>query len=408
MNVIGSTNSDKVYEAGLREQFAAITGRIAPKMVEAVIRELEEHFAAMPASKLLKCDKCQGWSSEDLDSCPYCGEGGVVTKDAPPPELDAAPAETEAAPEEPKTEIDATQIEAAAEVVEEKPQKLVKVDRKKNGKGKKKDEPTTDAPAIEVAPTTAFTEKDLDDAIARFQVAAERGADSMYEMGLELRKIRDELWQQRTAEDGKPKYKSFHQFVVEELKVSKDHAYRMVRVVECFSADQFRQYGAGVLKVLVAAPKEDHLRLLEQADKGATQKELAEEVAKVREEKGITTIETGTTKQRVAEGKPLPPTAAAAAAKRGTGAGTSRKPREAAAVTVGLKQEQYTIPLFARPAKPGDETGPARTLADQPWGKIEAMNGLSIFFAVKEKPTGELVAMVTVKKDEDEEKDAAE
>lgn len=407
MNVIGSTNSDKVYESKLRENFVSITGRIAPKLIEGVIRELEEHFAAMPASKLLQCDACQGWSSEDLDSCPYCGEGGVVTKDAPPPELDAAPAETEPAPEEPTTEIDATQIEAAVEVVEEKPQKLVKVERKKKeGKGKKKDAPETDAPAIEVAPLTKFTEKDLDDAIARFQVAAERGADSMYEMGLELRKIRDELWQQRTSEDGKPKYKSFHQFVTEELKVSKDHAYRMVRVVECFSSEQFRQYGAGVLKVLVAAPKEDHLRLLEQADKGATQKELAEEVQKVREEKGITTIETGTTKQRVAEGKPLPPTAAAAAAKKG--ASTPKKPREAAAVTVGLKQEQYTIPLFARPAKPGDETGPARSLADQPWGKIEAMNGLSIFFAVKEKPTGELVAMVTVKKDDEEEEKAAE
>jgi len=400
MNIIGATNQEKVDETKVRAAWFAIFQDFAPKKIEAIVDGLEAHFAKADPKKLLQCDQCRGWSSEDLDECPYCGEGGTVTKEAPPPELDAPePAaatvesgETHAEPDDTATAIDATKLaEAAAQPAPEAA--IVKVERKKKADKKPKDQPTTDAPALVVeAPATLATEKDLDESIARFRVAASNGADSMYAMGSELRRMRDELWQQRT-EEGKPKYKSFHQFVKDELGISKDVAYRMMRVVECFSAEQFRQYGAGVLKVLVAAPKEEHKALLEKVDAGATRTEIEKEVAKVREEKGVTVVETETSKKRETAGKPLPP----------ANAGASARKKEAAAITVGLKQESATIPLFARAAK-GEEARAARTLADQPWGKLEAMNGVAIYVAVKEKPNGELAVRITVKR-EDEEKD---
>lgn len=401
-SVIGACKLEKVWESRLRENYVSITGEVAPSDLPAVVKGLEVHFAKnTPADKLANCDVCNGWSDESLPSCPYCSDGG-----------DPAPKESGIVPAVEATEIDATAIEASG--VDLGPEKPGKRKKKSGGvlstadqkptevdaevpaetesaeKQAKKPKPTS-APSLVLAGGRVIaSERELDDEIAKFKAEIQSGSSAYYRAGIHLVKIRDRLWQQRTAE-GKPKYKSFEQFCREEFDISKTLAYRIMRVVESFSQEAFQQYGPRTLMILVSAPKEEHAALLARAESGATTRELEAEVKKIRNDKGITVLD-----PKAGSGKSSPTAKATAAAAE------SRKKKESAAITAGFKQEQGTIDLLAKPTKKGVDPVPAREIADLPYGTIECMNGVKIYLAVKQKPTGEMQIRYTVRRDDEE------
>lgn len=424
---VGATNISSVFEAKVRENFAAIVGEIAPKNLEHVVRGLEEHFLKGPPDKLGQCDLCLGWSPvEDLEACPYCDDTGGEAAAIPAEVVDSFP----------ETAIDATKMnissvgktvdthlgkgkvvfEIESAVNDERPlaERVVEVRAEEAGKRKKltgaevaEKKAITKAPPLPKPSAPAgflaaggriATEKELDESLARYRAASEQGADSLYLMGLEIRRQRDHLWQQRRLEDGKPKYKTWNQFVLGEHEISVSLANRTMRVVENFSQAQFHEYGAKALMVLVGAPKEEHAALLAQADSGATTRELEESVRQIRERDGITAIETDRSTAAAATGRKIPTVAAAKARKK-----------DSAAITVGLKTEQGTVKLLSRKAPDGqypagkkEEERAARTIEDGPYGTLECINGVTLYFAVKQRPTGELELKWTAKRDDSE------
>jgi hypothetical protein len=398
-SVIGATDEAKVWESKLRDNYVVITGLEAPKKVPDLIRSMETHFEHSK-KELVQCDKCFGWSPPDLDECPYCGVG---EDDDTPVVAEPVAMSTVQSSEVIKNpmEIDASAMDPELLVTESEK----KPSRKKNGTTvveAEAREPKKAPPAMKPsAPLVSIlaggkslsSEKELDESIARFNAAATAGGDTIWLMGVELTKMRDSLWQQRT-EAGKPKYRSFNQFVQEELEVSKSLAYRFMRIIENFSREQIQKYGSQILKVLVAAPKEEHQALLEKADNGATTRDLQEEVNKIRETKGIAVMETGATAAAAAAGRTMPSAAATAAAAK-----TRRK--AAAAITIGFQAEQFTCKALAR-AKRGEDERPAKTLEDQPYCVVEGINGVRQFIAVKTRPTGEIEFKITLKRDKDE------
>jgi hypothetical protein len=360
---------EKVYASHCRENYAEILNEVAPRKIEDVVEGLRKHFASL-GEELAQCDVCLGWSPETLSSCPFCNDGRDPSAATPAP-----PAPT------PSAAI----VEAAGPPPAE---------RKKSSKAITV---PASAPSLLAGGRAAASEKELDESIARFHAAAENGADALFLMGVELRKMRDFLWQQRAA-GGKPKYKSYNQFVVEELKISRSTADRARRIAESFSRDQFRKYGAGFLKALIAAPKEEHAQLLERIDAGEIQRpvDLENEVKQIREKGGIEVVETDDTKAAAAAGKNVPSAATTAAAAK------ARK-KESAAITVGLKATSGTSKLFAKPFKKGDPDRRATSIDDVPYGKVEGINGVTLYVAVKKTPAGELEIRWTAKRASDEE-----
>lgn len=406
MSIVGTARIDRVWEAKLRENYVTIVGAEPPKELEDAVRSLEKHVEKnVPEKCRVQCDVCLGWSDEGLSACPYCNDEGPPANAAPPP-AESGVIEVPAELVKDDTAIDATAIEAGGVSLAEEPKK---------GKGKKDKKsaqeiaetkapkpmpelPKPTAPLVNVplAPVVA-NEKELDAALDRYRKASESTANGLYLMGVEIAKIHDHLWQQR-LEGGKPKYKSWSQFVATELAISVPYANRLKQVAEKFSEDDFNKYGAKALMVMAAAPKEDHAQLMARADQGATTRELDAEVRKIRESKGITVVDEPK-EDAGSKGKRQTQKATEAAA-------AARAKKESAAVTLGLKNATGKVKLFAKPLDPKlphQKAERARTLDDQPYGKIEGINGVTLFLAVQVTPAGELEIRYTSQREDDEE-----
>lgn len=404
--VIGSTDQSKVNEEKLRGHYFAIVGAFAPKKIEKVVEELEAHFEKTNPDGLVQCDVCYGWSDNAaLSECPYCGstdseEASAKTGAAEVPQIVDEVFD--------ETEIDASKIEALEEESARKPRKAKRATTEEVAERKMVRRPPSvprpsSAPAISILAggrSQLATEKELDEEIARFVEAGEATAANNYRMGVSLLKIRDGLWQQR-KENGKPKYKSFEQFVATELLISRSLATSLQNVVTNFSRDQFDKFGITALKWIGSAPKEDRPLLLAMAEGGASSREIQDEVTRIRDEKNVAYVEqaAGATATAAARGgtgfngheAPAPvATIAAAKARRAN----------SAAITIGLKQEQITVKMLAR-AKRGEDERPARSLEDQPYATIECTNGTKLYFAIKTRPTGELELKMTAKRDKE-------
>lgn len=405
MSIVGSARVDRVWEEKLRENYIAIVGTGAPMRLEDCVRGLEAFVEKnVPENSRVQCDVCGGWSDEGLSSCPYCADEGPPANVTPPKDSGVVLAEVV----KDDTAIDATVIEAGG----------VSLDEPKKGKGKKdkksaaevaeskapKPMPATPVPSaplvnVPLAPVVA-NEKELDAALERYRKAGEVYGVGSYLMGVEIAKIHDHLWQQR-LDGGKAKYKSWAQFVQSELGISVPYANRLRTIAAKFTKDACEKYGVKMLMIVAAAPKEDHAHLMAKADEGATTRELDEEVRKIREAKGIATVDEPTDAPE-AKGKRQTQKATEAA----KAAAAARKKETSAAITLGLKSETFKVKMFAKPLDeklPHQKAERARSLEDQPYGKVECINGVTLYLAIQVTPTGEIEIRGTAKREDDEE-----
>lgn len=370
---------EKVYAAVCRENYASILNEIAPPKIEDVVSGLENHFFALQkkGEDLSQCDVCHGWSAESVTkACPFCNDGRYeqAPKQAPPMPQSSSPIVAEIVP-----------ADAAAAMTSRV----------------KKREASAPKLSLLSGGRTQLTEKDLDDEIAAMERDANSAASGAYSVGRRLIRIHDELWMLRPGKDGKQKYKSYSQFVEEELHIHVGYANKIRRVAEAFTKEQYLEFGIEALKAIVASPKEMHDDLLKRRAAGATVPELEQTVREIKEKGGITVVETAATSdeaREAAKGKKSIPTKEAVEA----AAAARRKPKpEASAFTIGLKTDKaFEVPCFARPKK-GSEPTRARSMDDQPYGEIEGINGRKLYVVVKQTPAGEWFFKVTPKKPDD-------
>lgn len=397
MSIVGSAKIERVWEAKFRESYLSIVGGKPAEDLEDAVRGLEKHIEKnVPEKNRVQCDVCGGWSDEGLSSCPYCADEG------PPPVVAPKESGVVAIPAE------VVQEAGGVSLAEEKPKKGGKKGEKKTQaevRETKAPQPMPamvkpSAPVVDVplAPVVA-NEKELDAALDRYRKASESTANGLYLMGVEIAKIHDHLWQQR-LEGGKSKYKSWSQFVATELAISVPYANRLKQVVEKFSENDFNKYGAKALMVMAAAPKEDHARLMEAAENGASTRELDAEVRKIREAKGIATLdEPG--EEPAGKGKRQTQKATEAA----KAAAEKKRKEGSAAATIGLKSETGKVKLYAKPLDeklPHQKAELATSIDDQPYGKIEGINGMTLYLALQRTPAGKLEIRYTAKRDEDD------
>ncbi len=396
-------------------------GQVAEGSIEDQIKLLvdttKQRFKAgqIPEGHIAECDTCGGLSDMRLTECPYCGDSDLdVEAAAPPPKT--PPART-------RTQAKAAKAEEA-EKPTEKPAKGKgsaagkKAGKKAAGAGKgakskpaepaapeaepeetaaepekpEKPEPPPESEAVPEKPVESesepggvieaagevvadqqqYTESDLDAAVGNIARAAVETASGLYEYGRELQRVHDlGLWKLRLAPDGKgPAHKSFEQFCREEVKLSRQHAYRLMAVTKSYTEAQLQQYGIAKLHLALQVPEELRSNVL--GDGSASSRAVSDRA------------------RQLAEGEKL---------SRQTPPADKRK-----AVTVAIVPGIVELPMQKRPVgdhRAGELTSPARSIRDEPWFRLPLTNNVFLTVRLTLDDKGEIIAIVEHRRGEE-------
>ncbi len=232
-----------------------------------------------------------------------------------------------------------------------------------------------------------LTIKQLDSKVAKILELKGTGAVSQWEIGKLVRELRETgAWKLRMKEGEKQAYRSMDAFCHTELHMTPTYAYQLSDVASVYTAEQVRELGVTKLGFTVSLPAEERAKVLESHIKqGASKKEVAAEVRRVKKEKGIGP-RTGVSS---ATGKAMP----------------KGKAPKMKMLTVANILGNETVKLFAKPDKVKDFDAKtakrAKRLADVPWGTLELSNGVVQTFTVQESATGEWVLKVSTTRQED-------
>jgi len=169
-----------------------------------------------PKDRLADCSVCDGVSDINEPACPFCGDGGVEDS----------------------------------------------------------------AIVHEIRRSAALTPvQELDAAVARIRDLKVRAAESMWELGSEVKTLYDsQLWRQRKREDGAESYTSWGHFCEEELNISNSYSYRLMDISAQFSREQVRELGPTKLAMTLKVPAPERVKMLQAAASGATVTQLRDMV----------------------------------------------------------------------------------------------------------------------------------
>jgi len=186
----------------------------------------------------------------------------------------------------------------------------------------------------EAAPEVGSAE--LDATVSRIRAAHADSMHGAFRVGKELLAVHEvRSYKSRLGGDGKPKYKSWEQFVEAECPFSANYARTLVGVVRRFTEEQVQRLGVEKLRMIARAPAARQPALLKRAP-SATTRELKSEV-RGGHSRGAT-----------------PGDAGEAARRKGTEAAAQVRRKAAAegkAVTVAFQLGKYDLPL--RPTEGG-------------------------------------------------------
>jgi hypothetical protein len=180
---------------------------------------------------------CLGFSTDEVDDCPYCGISGIDPVPAPEIPEDAT-----------KDEVVTTLAEAAVEGAQ-----LQTVD-------------------------------DLDKSVAEIKAKQDATVATMWELaGAIAYNFEHELWRLRRDENGAPIYGNVKEFWEAELGFGRAYCYGLMDVRRNFTEEDMKQIGPTKLRTVLRAPEgKERKKLLEQARKGASKADLEETVKKVK------------------------------------------------------------------------------------------------------------------------------
>jgi hypothetical protein len=332
-----------------------------------------------------RCKQCRGIGSYADDLCPYCGHDTAEDVDASPatPEAPAAKAAGEEKP---------MKMSETTEMKKDKPAK-----EKTNGAAAKAD--TGSAAIVKDDTKTSsmtFTERDLDTAIRDIQALKGAGAVSMYLLGKRLSEVHAGIWKLRTEKDDKgkekPKYKTFEAFCTAEIGMTPANAYSLMDVSTHYSEEQVRAWGTSKLDLVLKAPVENRKELEEKIAKGASHREIKEEVQKIKKKTG-----------HVRETR-------SASGRGGKRSAAATKPSKKAAITVANLIGTATVKLFRKPPsitgitpEKIDGLPRAKKVGDTPFGYEELPNGVIRYYTLDSTPGGELFIRIVTKHAEETE-----
>lgn len=343
---------------------------------EALATALDDHFKkVLTPDNAVACDNCGAASSDDIDTCPFCGVGDEETAETEDGSDDDSSDDLPESSEEVAEVVTDPAVIAATPAVtaEIVPVPVAEVPAKRRGRPKKEE-------AIEVLPEGVTVDK-LNIKIAEVSSLKGAAAEGMWALGAKIAEIYNgQFWKARQV-DGKPAYSGFNKFCDAELGMSPQNAYDLMDVARAFNSDEVRKFGTTKLGLLLKAPPEAQARLKAKIEAGAPVAELRGEVvaekAKARSEGKSGTKETG---RKV----------------RNAGKGKTAKSKDT--IAIASMTGTSKVLLFKKPEKRGQPALPATSLDGAPTGVLDLENGVRMKFTLMASPTGELFINVETKR----------
>jgi hypothetical protein len=204
----------------------------------------------------------------------------------------------------------------------------------------------------------------------------------VWAMGVICKEFRESRgWMLVKDDDERPKYKSFDAWLVDEAGFSKSYIYGVMNLVESFSEEQVKALGTTHMIALTSVDPVDRPALVAELEKREyTAAEFNALVATTRAARKTTKLKpTSEPVNRVTvEQTPV------------------ASPK---AVTAIFPLERVEVELFAR-LQAGEAQKPATDLAEQPWGRMELENGVTIFFGLARRAEGQFVLTVQAARDD--------
>ena len=379
----------KVNAVVLSKHMLAAKLSIDGSLVELIERMSE--YIREKGGELADCDVCGGECDVNVYKvCPYCGVGEEEESAGKPkaPYKDSAKVEKldddkAAAPEKPKAEKGLRKRGAKA---------AAKPAAKVTAPAKPKADPEAAKKLDEAVKTVKEVRDRIDSTTQSFGKAV---MGDHWDLGKALYAIfKDDLYTQRVdAATGVPRYKSWNQFVIGELGMSAQQAYKLMNVSLAFTRKQVEEYGVSKLKHLVRLPEAERNAMLEDAAKRLPESELAKEVRERAAKSGASAT---TAADRVRDAKPgkksgnpkKRATTVAAAPKK-------PKPRPLQdKVTIAALLTRQTVPLYVK----GSADKRAKRVADEPTGREEMLNGVTCTYKLVMHASG-LVLIVERKRE---------
>lgn len=388
---------------------------------EQIALALTLHFRDVEKDKdaFCKCEVCFGEAPDSynavlLDACPFCGLESADSDEAKADTAEASEDDDPGVEGEDDNEDDDNEIEdddddeedadddgddddeeepevTAAPVVSTKsaakPAKETTMTTTANHtNGKSTALATTKGAGAKSAKALSkYTAGDLDKAVAEVIELKTNAAQNVYDLGRKILEINERnLWKLRLDENGKARYSGFDAFVHHELKMSSTHAFNMIAWARQYTADDIAKMGHTKAAIIMKAPPEDRKALAEKAKSGASKRTIEKEVAKAKKKRNYE----GATRQAKA------------------GAKGAKKRSESVAqdkITVAKIEGLKTVKLYAKPASLKnldlDKCKRAKSLTDEPFGRLELVNGVSMYISITKGKDGALIAKVNTQRE---------
>jgi hypothetical protein len=243
-----------------------------------------------------------------------------------------------------------------------------------------KTEPEAGAAIVVPKPTI----DDLDAAVEKVLYLKTETARGYWELGRKISEIYDaRLWKLRVREDGKTRYTAFAKFCEVELLMSEKNARMMMAAAASYSADDIEKIGRTNIGLILQAAPKDRPHLESAAKAGASSREvksLAQE-----------------SRKRTGYAKP----SRQAKAGKASAAKTAKVPTDK--VTIAKIEGTRTVKLYARPETLKNidfkKLKRAKTLAAQPFGRLEITPGVVMWLSVQKDNDGDIEFKVDTRRE---------
>lgn len=351
-------------------------GLDVPKAKAARVKALAAYYIEnYQVLDIAECEICGGESDASLPACPFCGEAGVVDEhgnvlepvesgENPVEDADDAAATSvaadaladvehaleadeldEAPSDEPDGEPDGALDEAQGSFMDEDDESVV-VEVEELAR--------VAAPIVPSSAKLTATERYtivMDE--ARESLAS--GAIALHTLGGSITKLVDgDLFKVSG-------HTTLAKFFETELHISKSHAFRAMAVNKAFTSEEIRDLSGRQVRYALELVNSG-------ADKGSA-------------------IETATSPRVSERVKELAAPAPASASKKRVN-------------LITLSQPRQEVPLYVRPKDDTYDTAeatPATFIKEEPWGLIEADNGVDVYFQLTTDALGKLVLVVDIR-----------
>jgi hypothetical protein len=225
--------------------------------------------------------------------------------------------------------------------------------------------------AVEATLEYPGPKQDLDQVVAEIKELQRGTAACAWMLAKKVSEVvQSQIWKQRVTEGGTVAYRTHEEFAKAELDMSSKYMRELLRLFVRFTEQEFKTFGPSKLRLMLVAPEEKQQEMLDKLKGGASKREIERDVLG----------RDGHDNKKVRE---LP------------------KVEKGDRITVASMLGRKTFPLYAKPTSATKDNVPAKSLDDFPWGSIDMVNDVRLYFVVMRKPNGELTARIDVRRVED-------